>query len=261
MDLAQKLKNARQEAGLSQRQLCGDTITRNMLSQIENGTAHPSMQTLRILAARLHKPVSYFLEEEAVLQPNRGCMEMARKAWAAGDAAGVLQALQSWQADSDTRQEKELLCFLATVELARQAVIREQLPYALSLLRPLLTAEGIYISPALRREVMYLLARAGETVTLPSPDEMLLLHARQALEAGDPARADRLLCAVEVRSARWALLRGKALQAQGAYQEAVRHYHQAELTDPREAIPALEVCYRELGDYKQAYEYAKKTLR
>ena len=53
MELGQRLRQARQAAGLSQRQLCGDTITRNMLSQIENGTARPSMQTLEILAERL----------------------------------------------------------------------------------------------------------------------------------------------------------------------------------------------------------------
>ena len=37
MTIGQRLKQARLEAGLSQRQLCGDTITRNMLSLIENG--------------------------------------------------------------------------------------------------------------------------------------------------------------------------------------------------------------------------------
>ena len=50
MDLGQKLRQARLEAGLSQRQLCGEEITRNMLSQIENGTARHSMDTLRFLA-------------------------------------------------------------------------------------------------------------------------------------------------------------------------------------------------------------------
>ena len=37
MELGQKLRRARQELGLTQRQLCGDTITRNMLSLIESG--------------------------------------------------------------------------------------------------------------------------------------------------------------------------------------------------------------------------------
>ena len=39
--LGQRIRQARQEAGLSQRQLCGETITRNMLSQIESGKARP----------------------------------------------------------------------------------------------------------------------------------------------------------------------------------------------------------------------------
>ena len=70
MELGQKLRLARQEAGLSQRQLCGEVITRNMLSQIENGSAKPSMETLRYLAGRLGKSVSFFLEEDAVLSSN-----------------------------------------------------------------------------------------------------------------------------------------------------------------------------------------------
>ena len=57
MDIGGKLKAARLEAGLSQRQLCGEIITRNMLSQIENGSAQPSMETLCQLAARLGKTV------------------------------------------------------------------------------------------------------------------------------------------------------------------------------------------------------------
>ena len=56
MNLGEKLRLARVEAGLSQRELCGDRITRNMLSQIENGLASPSVATLQYLA---QGPVSY----------------------------------------------------------------------------------------------------------------------------------------------------------------------------------------------------------
>ena len=41
MELGEKLKQARLETGLSQRQLCGEEITRNMLSLIE--TVPPSL--------------------------------------------------------------------------------------------------------------------------------------------------------------------------------------------------------------------------
>ena len=84
MELGEKIKQARLEAGLSQRQLCGDTVTRNMLSQIENGYARPSMDTLRIFAARLGKTLSYFLEEDAVLSPNQAVMARARAAYDSG---------------------------------------------------------------------------------------------------------------------------------------------------------------------------------
>ena len=74
MELGEKLRAARLEAGLTQRQLCGEEITRNMLSQIENGSAKPSMKTLQYLAGRLGKNISFFLEEEAVLSPNQQVM-------------------------------------------------------------------------------------------------------------------------------------------------------------------------------------------
>ena len=62
MSLGERLRQARLEAGLSQRQLCGERITRNMLSQLESGAASPSVATLSYLAARLGKPVGYFLD-------------------------------------------------------------------------------------------------------------------------------------------------------------------------------------------------------
>lgn len=78
MELGQKLRQARQEAGLSQRQLCGEELTRNMLSQIENGSARPSMDTLRYLAQRLGKPMSFFLDENIVVSPNQAIMAQVR---------------------------------------------------------------------------------------------------------------------------------------------------------------------------------------
>ena len=59
MTLGQRIAQARQEAGLSQRQLAGDAITRNMLSCLEHDTAAPSLATLRYLSERLGKPVSW----------------------------------------------------------------------------------------------------------------------------------------------------------------------------------------------------------
>ena len=93
MELGEKLRLARLEAGLSQRALCGDEITRNMLSRIEHGAARPSMKTLGYLAARLGKPVSYFLEEDTVCSPNQEIMTAARQLFDGKDYAGAMRAL------------------------------------------------------------------------------------------------------------------------------------------------------------------------
>ena len=84
MSLGEALRQARLEAGLSQRALCGDEITRNMLSRIENGVAQPSMRTLQYLAGRLGKPMSYFLDEQAVVSSNQQVMERARRLYDLG---------------------------------------------------------------------------------------------------------------------------------------------------------------------------------
>ena len=46
MTLGQKLKQTRLARGMTQSQVVGDRITRNMLSQIEKGTANPSLGVL-----------------------------------------------------------------------------------------------------------------------------------------------------------------------------------------------------------------------
>ncbi len=58
MTLGKRLQQARIEAGLSQKQLCGNLITRNQLSQLEHDRTLPSLGTLSILAQRLGRPIS-----------------------------------------------------------------------------------------------------------------------------------------------------------------------------------------------------------
>ena len=69
MSIGEKIKNVRTSKMLTQKELAGDAITRNMLSKIENGVATPSLPVAITLAARLGVPVGYLLtdspEEEA----------------------------------------------------------------------------------------------------------------------------------------------------------------------------------------------------
>ena len=131
MELGMRIKQARQEAGLSQRQLCGDMITRNMLSQIENGSARPSMDTLRFFARQLGKPVSYFLDEAPQLLPNQDVMERARQA----TGTERLEILEEYQApDPVFDSERGLLEVLTCLDLAERAIAEKKFPYAVMLL-------------------------------------------------------------------------------------------------------------------------------
>ena len=64
MTLGDKIKQARLARGMTQSELCDGGITRNMLSQIENGTATPSLETLEFISHRLDIPTGYLLSDE-----------------------------------------------------------------------------------------------------------------------------------------------------------------------------------------------------
>lgn len=254
MALGELLRQARLDAGLSQRELCGDTITRNMLSQIENGGARPSMDTLRYLASRLGKPVAYFLEEAS---PEDGAMEKARKAYAEGNFAATLELVR----DIQHREEGALLYSLAAMGRAEQVFAEGRLPYAAALLKEAARPECMYYTADLERRRLLLLSKADPEAleriakALPEDDEMLLLRARAALAEGDPGKAARLLDAAEdCGNSAWCLLRGECWLAAGEYARAIACFAPVE----EQALPQLERCYAALGDYQKAYFYAKR---
>ena len=259
MSLGERLRQARLEAGLSQRQLCGERITRNMLSQLESGAASPSVSTLQYLAARLGKPVGYFLEE-TTLSTNQQVMEAAWK----GSGWEVLEALKAYKApDEMLDRERWLLEALTCLELAETALKEEKRPLAWSLLEQAASAgaKTPYYTPQLERHRICLACRvrpekAGELTAGLEPPEELLPLARAALEAGEPGRCGTLLDAFPQDTPLWHLLRGEAHYALGEYQKATHHYHRAEAVYPNRVYPRLEVCYREQEDYKMAYAYA-----
>lgn len=64
MTLGQKVRELRLSKQMTQKELSGDFITRNMLSQIENDSAMPSMKTMEYLAEKLGKSIGYFLDHK-----------------------------------------------------------------------------------------------------------------------------------------------------------------------------------------------------
>ena len=259
MDLGKRLRQARLERGLSQRQLCGDTVTRNMISLIENGSAVPSLDTLMLLAERLEKPVSYFLDEQTVRSPNQKIIEDARCAYENGEWSAVLGVLENYQKpDPVFDAEEALLEVLVMLELAREAIAGGKELYAQELLRRAEAAgkRTPYYTPELHRDYLLLLGQLV-SVQLPVDDRELLLRAREALGEADFHRAAQYLEAAEDRAApQWNLLRGRAYLGLKDYENAAGCYQRALDAAPRICAEALEHCYREMENYKEAYRYA-----
>jgi transcriptional regulator with XRE-family HTH domain len=262
MELGEKLRQARMEAGLSQRQLCGEEITRNMLSLIENGSAKPSMKTLQYLAGRLGKNLSYFLEENAVLSPNQQIMDAARQHFDAGNFPEADRILGDYRApDPVYDREKEILWVLLRLELAAEAIRQQRFLYAADLLKQTPIAAS-YLKEELNRKRLLLLGTIpGQKVAtqLPSLDAELLIRAGEAFSKKDLTRSAHLLEAMEAQDfPQWYLLRGRICLKQKQWEEACRHLQKAESAFPRDVYPLLETCWRELGDFRMAYEYACK---
>lgn len=262
MELSQRLRQARQEAGLSQKALCGDRITRNMLSQIENGSARPSMDTLRYLAQRLGKPLSYFLDEDTVTSPNQPLMEQLRTA----DPSEVLQLLNQYQDPDPTfDRERWLLEALACLQLAEAALRQKKPGYARTLLeRAALTGSRTpYYTPELERRRLLLCFQAGIPANkldsaLPDPAPELLLRGKAALDRGELAHCKAYLEAVDRRTVQWHFLYGQMLLAGKEYAPARIAFEAAWDFAPIACCEALEICCRECEDFAGAYFYACK---
>lgn len=62
--IGERIKSIRQQKMMTQKELCGSVITRNMLSCIENGSANPSIKTLEYIAERLNVPAGILISED-----------------------------------------------------------------------------------------------------------------------------------------------------------------------------------------------------
>ena len=263
VELGQRIKDERTRLGLSQRQLCGDVITRNMLSQIENGAARPSMDTLSYLAKQLGKSVSYFLEEDTVTSPNQGLMREARQSFAAGNFEEAADLLEQYlEPDEAFDWEKEYLLALSQIAMAKEALKENRKPYARELLIKALGAKTPYFGPEQETVCRMLLAETGANSPMPDLTPVLLCKARAALEQGEPQRAGEYLQAADSQdSQQWQLLRGETYLALRQYEQAAECFHKVEKSAEGQVDAQLEQCYIGLEDYKTAYLYACKQKK
>lgn len=166
MTLGQKIKNARLERGMTQKELVGEAITRNMLSKIENDAATPSVRTLDYLARTLDLPVGYFLGESGL--SDGSVPDGLDEARAAYREARWLDCLAALDADkhAGSTDEGYLLHARAGASAAAQALQRGDFVTARELAETAqyYNQEGMYYSASLEARICAVLGRALQKV-------------------------------------------------------------------------------------------------
>lgn len=283
MTLGQRLRKARIEKGLTQSQVAGERITRNMLSQIENDLASPSVKTLEYLAQKLDVRAGWLLEDEAQERAALALAE-AKALWQAGAWRACLQALS----DGEASDEALALRTDAALRLSQQALDEERFHEAkeFALAAQKWNEAGAYRSQAQSLRAAAVLARCAQQMKSGAADAVgayreaylraqngvayHLLMARYQLEQEHVQAAEREIWSIadlpEESRAEYLVLRGRIAARKEQFENAIVYLQQAEDAGElprilrRELYRCMELCCRESGDFKAAYEYAAKQL-
>ena len=284
MNIGEKIKRLRLSKLMTQSDLAGTQITRNMLSSIEHGTALPSLPTAIYLAQRLSVPLGYLLadEDEEFSYRKMTHMPNIRRAFAQGDHMGCLSLLSAFGEETD--DELSLIRAECEYGAARDAFTHGRLRFALSALDRAYLAAGntVYDTTWLKERIAvchrYLSGLSGTLVSDVLDAEEIeaakalgdalveYVMALEALEAGETEAAQ--LYATRYVDTPWAqrvaaLLLMKKEDYVAAQEVLERLLASDELTFGvllYEVFGDLEYCYRKNDDYKCAYEFSGSRI-
>ena len=174
--IGERIRELRQKKGLTQKELAGDKITRNMLSQIESGNAVPSVKTLTYLAQVLELPPSVLLPDAAEgTEPDReqntvtpvpaeaAALYRAKEAYLAEDDEKAYGLLFSVEETSPLFDEAQALLARVALRMATARCDAENYSEALDLSKTAATAaaKGLYASPEIKSQALLLLSDAA----------------------------------------------------------------------------------------------------
>ena len=288
MNIGERIRELRISKLMTQADLAGDRITRNMLSCIENGSANPSLSTIVYIAGRLGVPAGFLLAEQGDEMAYRKMSNLSniKKAYTTGD----VQSCRSLCLSGCPEPDDEISLLLANcdtgiaVEEFWSGRLRsscrffdEALSYA---------EKTIYSTDAIEAEIrVYFryMERISHTLYSDLLDEEKVLSVKSntvlsqyldalyALDDSDVSVAERLIDQLTnsgENSFFKAHLQNKLLMIDKNYKQAQKALQQL-LQDGNmplnkielyTVLEELEICCRENDDYKNAYRYASEKV-
>lgn len=133
MNIGEKIRQLRTRKQMTQSELVGDSVSRNMLSLIENGRATPSLQTLEAIAAKLKVTPAFLVAEEteqtALLKQAR--MADIRIAFSSKNTRIAADLCRKLYADGLTKDDEvDLIMAESLFENAREALLSDRVRVA-----------------------------------------------------------------------------------------------------------------------------------
>lgn len=281
MNIGQKIRQLRTDKCMTQAQLAGELITRNMLSRIENGAATPSLPTVIYLAERLHVPVGYLLSEgeEEDLYRKAGRIANIKRALTDGSYAICRDMCLSLGSRDD---EVQLLLALSTAGLARDDFFEGRLRAAMRHFDEAREYEAgtLYGSGAISAQAAIYqryMHRISATLMTDITDDAIpgipfindricdYILTLEAAEAHPEMPVRSLLDSARMDVSSPLAMHILAYDARRNQDHAAARRMLLRILDMKERIPdpvlynvfyELEICSKETNDYRSAYEYS-----
>ena len=280
MNIGEKIRKLRTAKLMTQTELAGAEITRNMLSQIENGNAMPSLSTVQYIAKRLNVSTGYLMADENDEQIYCKHNEISdiKRAYMSGDFRICRDMCAQAHGDDEIKLihaecalelaieefnsgnlREACVCFDEAVEACSQTIYNTGHIVAVAgvyftymklfsgtLESGVLDVDAVNVSPAMTNEFcIYWNVLQTESFDITSEDFLRLdsngpysmyIKARYEMGCGNYKEAYGLFY--------------KILFGVAAVPQPVLYF----------VICDLEVCCKELDDYKGAYQYAGEKL-
>lgn len=285
MNIGQKIRSLRVSKLMTQSELAGNHITRNMLSSIENGNAQPSLSTVQYIAKALNVPVGFLLAEEGdeiVYQKMNGLANIKR-AYRAEDWMGCRSLCLSSCPDPD--DEIRLILANCDLEIAKDAFWKGKIRFACRFFDEamLYASETLYPAKHVGAEAglfFRYMTRISKTLYSDELDETeasdficktpfsIYLDALDALEEDKAEEAELLLEHLTSNLFFEEHLRAKLQIDRKQYAEAkTRLLRLLDAEIPLNEVELyavlcdLEICCREIEDFKSAYRYTNERVQ
>ena len=134
LSLGKKIRQLRIERKITQQELVGDFITRNMLSQIENDLATPSIKTLQYIADHLEVPLSFLMINEHDDEYNKNYEYdnietinlKAKQIFFEGDYLKYIEITEMHPEIIEVHKESAMLLGLAFIEAASESFMKNE---------------------------------------------------------------------------------------------------------------------------------------